>query len=86
MRENTLQPRQTFTSSATQTESWEADLNNLLQVCKAGAKNDLERKKAQRVVDGLDMVRHSVVQMGYSDHVSRLLSAEIFLNNNKRAT
>ena len=85
-RENTLQPRQTSTSSATQTEFWEADLVNFLQVCKAGVKDDRERRKAQGFADGLDMVRYSPAQIGYSDHLSRLLSTEILLNENERTT
>ena len=86
MRGNALQPRQTSTSSATQTESWQADLDKFLQACKAGVKDDLERRKAQGFVDGLDMVRYSAAQIGYSDNVPRLLSAEIFLSKNKRTT
>lgn len=81
-RDDALQPHQISTSSASQTKSWEADLNNFLRVCKTGVKNDGERKRAQEFVDGLDMVRHTGAKIGYSDRVSRLLSAETFLNRN----
>ena len=57
MRDDALQPHQTSNGPATQTEPWEADLENFLRICNTGVENDLEGKKAQEFVDRLDMVR-----------------------------
>ena len=57
MRDDALKPHQTSKGPTTQTEPWEADLENFLRVCNPGVKNDLEGKKAQGFADGLDMVR-----------------------------
>lgn len=58
-------------------ELWEADLNTLSRVDKAGTLSDPERKKVQEFADRLDVVRP--LENGHvrsSDHGPRLLAAK----------
>ena len=67
VRDPTPHPPRISTNSTTQLESWEDDLIAFLRGCKTGSKNNLERERAQRFADKLDMVCHPVDHLGWMD-------------------
>ena len=66
----TLQSLQITASSTDQPESWESDLIDFLRVSCTRTENRLEKEKAQKFANWLDVVRHPVDHLNWaSDNV-----------------